>query len=113
MMRVAYSYDRQVNHEQVVVEANHAKFPLFYSKAGKLKPYAFACGYFEHESVGNDPYVRISIKMEHGVYHVRGISSLGEFEYVNAFSRLGDARHAFRNVKRDATTWLLSKALGH
>lgn len=43
--------------------------PIFYTKAGHLRPYAFACGYVEKHTIGSDTF---TLGMEHRCYHFKG-----------------------------------------
>lgn len=67
--------------------------PRFFTKRGRLTPFALACGYVEKKTVGG---VEVTLWMEHNAYHVRGHEFDGRGRvFWDAFPTLGAARARF------------------
>ena len=71
----------------------------FRTKAGRLTPYALACGYIEQHEAAD---IRTTLWHEGGiVYHVRQHDfNKGERVFWECFERLTDARRCYDNATR-------------
>jgi hypothetical protein len=65
----------------------------FKNENGTLTPYAFACGYVEKYTKGED---RATLSREPNDWHVKGF--LDDCHFWEIFDRLGDARRFARKV---------------
>jgi hypothetical protein len=66
----------------------------FYTKANKLTPYSFSCGYTETKGPSGEC---LTISREHSVYHVKGF--LNKERVWESFRTLTEARK-FSSVQR-------------
>lgn len=76
---------------------------IFKTKAGRLTPYALACGYIEkHETKpGTLGGSSVTLWLEHGTLHVRQHNrDTGKRVFWECFERLTDARKCFDRAKK-------------
>ena len=65
---------------------------LFYTRAGKLTRYAFACGYVEQKG-------QLNLHQQHGVYHLRGWTPAG-LRVMESRQTLKEARSLLSTLSR-------------
>jgi hypothetical protein len=72
--------------------------PQFYTRTGRLTPYALACGYAERITPDE---VQVTLWQEHGAYHVRAhdFAAGRRIEWLS-FTTLAAAREAFDLARR-------------
>jgi hypothetical protein len=69
--------------------------PRFKTKAGRLTPYAFACGYLERRPLASG--ADVTLWGEHGCYHVRAHGPDGRI-FWDSFHTLTEARKRYANA---------------
>jgi hypothetical protein len=67
--------------------------PIFRTPAGRLTPYAFACGYIEQEERNN---VRVTLWQEASTWHVRAHDfAAGARVFWDVYETLSEARKRY------------------
>lgn len=74
--------------------------PQFYTRRGRLTPYALACGYAERFT--RPDRISITLWQEHGVFHVRATDAAARRLEWLSFTSLAAAREAFDAARRAA-----------
>lgn len=76
------------------VDPRHLTHPRFYTKDGRLTPYALACGYMEEKYYGS---VQVTLLYRHSVYHVRAYDHEKKVRrFWETFRTLTEARRYYR-----------------